>query len=687
MTDLRTDPIGFPAVASDGTAGGPRVADKRRFRPEIQGLRALAVLLVVVYHVWLGRVSGGVDVFFLITGFLITGQLFRAAGRGGIRFGPMWGRMIRRLFPAALTVLLVTMAASTVLLPETRWLQTIREIIASALYFENWRLAVDSVDYFAQHQAASVVQHFWSLSIQGQFYLVWPLLVALVAVVAARTRTNLRATLGGTLAVVFAASLAYSVVLTVTNQPLAYFSSLTRVWEFALGGLLALFLDAVVLPGAVRVVLGWLGVLALVSCGLVLQVGTVFPGYLALWPTLAAVLVIVAGSTGSAAGADRFLSARPLRYLGKLSYSLYLWHWPVLVLHLVAQNRSEPSLLTGALVIAFSLALSALTYHLVETPLREPRPGPRPTWAAYRLGAIALVPVLVAALSWQWISTDRATAQTSAIGDVDHPGAAALQDGFEYRGSPDAELVPPLLTVNDDYGRINDCVTPDGSQVKLCSSPTAGTPERRIMVVGDSHAQQLIGAMVPMAETRNWQIVSAIHWGCPLTADAEESEATYGECSDWNEDLVREIDRTRPDAVVTLASRDAGAGKTERTPQGYVDQWRKLEQLGIPVVAIRDNPRFDTKPVDCVQASGPYSPECDVPRSEVYASEPPYTSMETPPNVSYMDLSDHYCRPDVCPAVVGNVVVYLDDDHITATYMRTVAPLIQQEFEDALGWR
>ena len=221
---------------------GPLV---RVHRPELQGLRAVAVALVVVYHVWFGRVSGGVDVFFVISGFLLTGQLARAAGRGPLELGRRWSRTIVRLLPCAVVVLVATVVAGTLLLPEGRWPQTLREVVAAALFLENWRLAADAVDYAARSTMSSPVQHFWSLSIQGQFFLVWPLLVALVGIAArgdaARVRAHLTvATLG-----VFAASLTFSVVLTATNQPLAYFHSLTRLWEFALGGLLALTIDTV----------------------------------------------------------------------------------------------------------------------------------------------------------------------------------------------------------------------------------------------------------------------------------------------------------------------------------------------------------------------------------------------------------------------------------------------------------
>src|ERR1044071_1152876 len=256
-------------VAGQSRVSAPSPPKGRAFRPELQGLRALAVLLVVTYHVWLDRVSGGVDVFFVISGFLLTGQLTRAVTKGRVEFRPLWGRMIKRLFPAALTVLVAVMVVSVFVLPEPRWFQTIREVVAAALYVENWQLAADSVDYFAQNNGKSVVQHFWSLSIQGQLFLTWPLLIVGIGLAARRFGGGFRTWVAATLGVVGVASLTYSVVLTAQNQPLAYFHTLTRVWEFVLGGLLALVVDAIVLPRVARGVLGWLGVVGLVSCGLV----------------------------------------------------------------------------------------------------------------------------------------------------------------------------------------------------------------------------------------------------------------------------------------------------------------------------------------------------------------------------------------------------------------------------------
>ncbi|OLT09449.1 hypothetical protein BJF78_30780 [Pseudonocardia sp. CNS-139] len=349
---------------TDG-AGHPRSAVRRAgYRPELQGLRALAVVLVVVYHVWVGRVSGGVDVFFFVTGFLLTGQLVRAAEQGSLDVRQRWSRTLVRLVPTAAVVLAATAVAGAVLLPASRWAQTVREIGAAALFVENWQLAADAVDYAAQNDMASVVQHFWSLSIQGQVFLLWPLLIAVVALACRRAPGQLRRRATLALFGVFVVSLAYSVELTVTDQPLAYFHTLTRLWEFAAGGLFALHADRIVLGLRARVAAGWAGVVGLVACGAVLPVSTVFPGVAALWPTGCAALVLLAGRTGAAGGVDRLLAARPVRYLGDISYALYLWHWPVLVLWLVTRGQQAVGLRGGAAIVLVSLVLAAVTHHL-----------------------------------------------------------------------------------------------------------------------------------------------------------------------------------------------------------------------------------------------------------------------------------------------------------------------------------
>ncbi|MDX3659914.1 acyltransferase family protein [Streptomyces sp. ID05-26A] len=609
----------------------------RTYRAELQGLRAVAALLVVVYHVWLGRVSGGVDVFFLISGFLVTGQLVRATARGRLDLRTLWSRMAKRLLPAAFVVLAATLAAGALFLPANRWPQTAREVIASALFLENWQLASDSTDYYAQHEQASVVQHFWSLSIQGQFYLLWPLLILVV--------TLLRRSLLRVLLVVFAASLGCSVWLTAVDQPLAYFHTATRIWEFAFGGLLALVVSRVALPRHWGVLLGWTGLLGLLVCGIVLDVGAAFPGYLALWPTTCAAAVIAAGATGSRFGADRVLASEPLRYLGDLSYALYLWHWPVLVGWLVVQGRGEVGLIGGIAIISASLVLAAATHLLVEEPVRRSR------WRARTMVALVLVPLVAAAVVVQ---------------------PTGPREGAAAQLPADATDFAPF----DSQCRKSS----HSQELDVCYGLTEGPPTKRVVLVGDSHIQQYLAALAPIAERRGWQLIAMLKGACPFSTRSEKVPGDQS-CLRWNDNAAAEIIDLRPDFVFTLATRDVQVGLTEVTPPGFVERWRQLDAAQIPVVAVRDNPRYSFSVLDCVQVHGPV-PRCGAPRAELLAPVPPYAHLDVPGNVSFLDFSDHLCTEDQCPPFMGDLLVNFDDNHVSATFMRSLSEVVERALDD-----
>lgn len=645
----------------------------RRYRPELQGLRGLAVVLVVCYHIWLNRVSGGVDVFFVITGFLLTGQLARAAANGPIRVTERWARTLLRIGPASLTVLVGSAVLGYALLPEGRWGQTIRELVASALFVENWQLAADAVDYGARNNMASIVQHYWSLSVQGQFFLVFPVLVAVVALAARGQAARLHTLLTLTLLGLFVASLSFSIALTATDQPFAYFHTLTRLWEFALGGLLALWIDRIEVSRRARTALGWTGVVGLLLCGLVLPVSSLFPGWAALWPTVSGALVLLAGNTGSRFGTGRLLGSRPARYLGDISFALYLWHWPLLVLYLVSRDRDEVGLLGGAGIIAVSLVLAVATHHLVEKPALRAR--------ASRIGVLGLAVVMLVAGGWNAALAGRAVPE-GVVGDDAHPGALALA-GAEV---PASTLLPPAVSVYEDWVRVErwDCTQLARFPMDRCTLAADGEPTRRIVVVGDSHIQQFSGALVPIARQRGWEVTAILRGACPFST-ASEVVPDEPDCLNWNDAAAAEIADLRPDAVVTLASRDVRAGLTEQTPAGFVERWRALDELGIPVLAVRDNPRYDYSVPDCVQTFGADSARCGADREAVYRAVPPWLDRDdVPPNVSFLDVADALCDATRCPGTIGNVLVYLDDNHVSASYATSMAGLLENEIVAAL---
>lgn len=685
MTDIR---LGAPAP---GAAPGedPPASRASTFRPEIQGLRALAVALVVLYHVWIGRVSGGVDVFLVLSGFLLVGGFVRNADRGVLDVVGYWRRTAGRIIPPAMVVLAGTVVASVVFLPEMRWPQAVREVVASALFVENWRLAADSVDYYAAKNSASVVQHFWSLSIQGQFYVVFPLVVALVVVVARRMGRGPRPALAVALVVLSVVSLAHSVISTADAQQFAYFDATTRLWEFTLGGLLAITVDRLRLPAPARRALGWLGVVALIACGLVLDVAGGFPGYLALWPVACAACVIVAGRPGGW-GADRLLCSRPAIYLGDLAFSLYLWHWPVLVLTLVARGEQTTGWLDGLLVVVASLVLAVLTRRYVEVPLRRRRDRPvvpgrrRSLLPEHRLAGVSLVLVLVVAAGWQGLA-DARTEPPLVLGDLDHPGAESLVPGFVYRGRPGAPVAPDPITLSADWSQpIGPCVTGRTSAaLEVCTAPTSGTPTRRVVVLGDSHTQQVIPALMPIAAQRGWEVTSMLKGACPFMLGPGVDPA----CTAWNTAAVDQILAIRPDVVVVQASENARPGDHEDTPPSFVAAWQVLAGHGIRVLATRDNPRYDTSPTLC--RDGAYGPAatCDHAKADVYPATPSYATVPgVPPTTAFLDTGDLYCAGATCPPVIGNVLVYLDDNHISASYARTMAPEVARRMDALLDW-
>ena len=343
----------------------------KRFRPEIEGLRVVAALLVAVYHIWLGRVSGGVDVFFVVSGFLITTSIVSKYNRTGeFKFIPYVTNLIKRLFPAVITVVFAVIILSAFFLPRTILDKTVSEVIASIFYYQNWQLALSNTDYLNQEQMKTPLEHFWAMSIQGQFYLIWFLVFTLIFYLAKKPlKINGLQLVNITLGILFILSLSYSIFLTSVNQPWAYFDVSTRIWEFSLGGLLAVNLSRIPLNAFVGNIIGWIGLIGLLLTGVIFDVSTLFPGYIALWPMLCAVAILMSGNIDTKFGVKRLLGSKPMVKIGGLSFGLYLWHWVILSFYQYHFDN-RPSIVVGVGIIIFSLVLSWLMTKYIEEPLR-----------------------------------------------------------------------------------------------------------------------------------------------------------------------------------------------------------------------------------------------------------------------------------------------------------------------------
>jgi len=661
---------------------------------ELHGLRGLALALVVLFHLFgAGRVSGGVDVFLLVSGFLVTGSLVRRAEARNLRLRDQYARHAARLVPAAAVVLSAVALLTVLVLPRGTWVQNARELAASALYLENWELIASQLSYDAAGASTSPLQHFWSLAVQGQFFLVWPLVVLGLAAVARRAGRSLRTVVGWFTFVAVAASFAWAVHLVGVAQPVAYFHSASRFWEIGAGALLAIVLPRLRLPDGVRDVIAWLGLAMVVASGFIVDGASTFPGPWALWPVTGALLVLAGAGTRTGRGPGILLDTAPLRFVADISYSLYLWHWPLLIGYLAWREYPAVGWRGGAVVLGASVALAWVTERLVERRARAGAllQGNRVT--LLRSGAAVAALALVAtggatALAAQ----DRTSVAALETTSSDHPGALALGSASAPTSSPGDVVPPPHLAMADRSWVLEDgCVQVTGTKdpgavdVLECVLNDPATPTRTIVMVGDSHMVQWEPAMTVAAQDAGWRVVLFAKHSCRMASEFDDVRSNPT-CEAWNASVLAELARSRPDAVVVMGTRTYEQKDGEYVSQGEVAAWRELDALGIPVVTIRDNPRFARDVPACVEKH-PEGAECARARASMFAPRNPLESTDgVPRSAGHVDLTDYFCGPERCETVIGNVLVYRDQHHITRTYARSLAPAFTAELRAEAPW-
>lgn len=653
---------------------------KRQYRPEIEGLRAIAALLVAVYHIWMMRVSGGVDVFFVVSGFLITTSLLSKYARDGyIKFGDFILGLLRRLLPSALIVMIFITIGSFFILPDVRFTATIQEIIASLLYFENWQLAISGTDYLDQNNPQSPVQHFWAMSIQGQFYVIWFLLISVAIIISKRTNISLKKVFTIVLLVLFTASLIYSVYITSANQPWAYFDTGARVFEFAVGGLLMIYIFNLNIHRYVSFTLGWFGLGILLFTGILLDVQGTFPGFIALIPISAAVLILISGQTPSKYGVEKLLSAAPLRFLGSLSYGIYLWHWPILIFYYEIFDVETVLVLHGIIIIVISVVLSYITTNLVEKPIIKFINKHNFTFKGFS-PIIGLITVLVISLGSWYFYMNKQNIPLEA-GNEDYPGVMVHSAEYDNSSLEEKEPVPYLSKVLDDKTPAYECqVSAQSSEIRVCDYGKEQNYDYTVAVVGGSKSTHWVSPLEPIAEEENLRLINITKSGCRFTA---ETENYTEQCIEWNKKVIDEIINEDVDLVVTLA--DIAYSDLYDVPDGFIEQFKKLEEVNINILALRDTPYFKGSVPECIDRHGRDSIECKIVKDDVYNSPSAWDRLDSKPaNVWYADYSDYFCGPEYCDPVVGNVIGYFDHDHMTETFSKTFTPLLYRDVMDAL---
>ena len=651
------------------------------------------MVVVVLYHLWPQWFPGGfigVDVFFVVSGFLITGNMIREVERSGrLSLRDFWSNRVRRILPAGLTAIAATALAAIWLLPLSRLSQVSTHALTSAFYVQNWMLAYESVDYLAQTNPETPFEHYWSLAVEEQFYLLWPLVVVLVLAVVGRSLV--RKGLAIAFAVLVGASFVWSVLKVGQGDPSAYFATTTRLWELGVGALLALVPSTLTLSSRVRVGCGFGSVAVILAAVMLIQPSDPFPGLLALAPVAGAFLMVVAGPIPQQARPlHAVLNWRPVQWLGDTSYSLYLWHFPPIVIY-VAIVGSTPDLGAGLALALGSVALAGLSYYFVEQPTRRSVWLKAGTYRALTCGMIALV--ATAAISCLPLVPvmrhlqEVADAQEAPL-PIERQGANAFDLTRLSETDDPSFIAPDRPVLPDPIGDLALPVMPGHVYYKCHVSRDEASPAcsygpdyatRVVAIVGDSNSAQYLPALLEIADEDDWRLVLLTRSECPFNPAMIPSSANNSACPEQNALLLDYlINDLRPDTVFTAASPsyrfDDTAGEPAGAP-GFAEYWNRLLDAGIEVVAVRPIPRPMADPVECVVKNLKSPLRCAEPREQDLLPDVAALydrAFELSPRTVEVDLGNKVCSRNLCYQVLGNTLVYRDKAHFSVEFVETL---------------
>jgi peptidoglycan/LPS O-acetylase OafA/YrhL len=635
------------------------------YRTDIEGLRGVAVLLVVLYHAGVPGFGGGfvgVDVFFVLSGYLITGLLVKEIeGAGRLDLWTFYARRARRLLPAAALVIVATLAAAMVLYSPMEQTRLAHTALAAVAYASNLWFALRSTDYFAESSETNPLLHTWSLSVEEQFYIVWPVLVML-----ALRGTGSRGRLLAVMAGLSVLSLAGSVWLTQASPAWAFYGAPTRAWEFGVGGIAALLSMAALRtwPGATRM-LGWLGLLAIGAATAIYTKHTAFPGFVALLPVGGTIALLLAGAVAPGAGVGRVLDAAPLQRLGRLSYSWYLWHWPVLVM--AAAVVPDLSLAGRLACVGLSLGLAALTYALVENPIRvNQRLALRP---AYSLGLAVLL-----------------------MAGGGGASLAVRQSALETAASPAHQI---FVSARWDRPRLGDCNANWGvDEARECVfGDTASVTT--VALFGDSHAAHWAPAFEALAHEQGWRLVTLTKNACPAAAVPFNDPRSHhdDECSMWRTSALERLEAIRPDIVVLGNATTFYPGITfEQWRTGFRATLGTLDSASLPTLVLWGSPSAPLDIPEClsravVQRRDPNS-LCAFGTAAALHLTSYHAASEVASELARVrvaDLSAHFCDETECRPIVAGVVVLYDRHHLTASMAGRLVPILNRHVVELLG--
>lgn len=675
-------------VDAASAPSGPPDRAASRFRDDIQGLRAIAVLAVVMYHASVPFIPGGyvgVDVFFVISGFLITSHLLASSAReGGIKFGAFYARRARRILPASFVVLVLSIFAALIWLPPLQLRSALVDAVATALYIPNYLFAIEGTNYLSEY-TPSLFQHYWSLGVEEQFYLVWPalLVVGLLIFKSFKRLTWL-------IAVVVVLSFVLCVLVSFRASSWAFFSLPTRGWELGVGGLtaFALFNRGALLNPVFANVIGWLGLFGILVSIVIFTSETFFPGYAAALPTISTALVILGGATQSRMSPTAILSLRPLVFIGLISYSLYLVHWPALVIPQAAVGyfRILPLPVTVSIAVA-CVPIAWLLYRFVEEPMRNTQVLVKAR--ARRTAGLAIVSTVATvciALLGMVVADARPLTSTHAVAET------VIASPPEFTSFVPSNLEPTLAATADD----NPLISSNGCQASFAQTDPGGCtfgPSGRPLIVlfGDSHAGHWFPALNDFVDKNGYELKTYTKNSCPsVEVPTQRAGAPYTACDIWRSAVIAQLEQLNP-ALIVLSNYGANVAADEgQQAAAWADGVTKtVSSLGgiAPIAVIADTPDLKQTPSICLSAHLMSTINCS--RTREFALASPTREAErlaaTEAGAVDVDLTDYMCSATTCAPVVGRTLIYRDAQHLTATFSRQLGAVLGQKLEPLIA--
>ena len=631
------------------------------FRPDIEGLRAVAVILVVFYHAGLPILQGGfigVDIFFVVSGYLITSLLAKELNStGGIGLSRFYARRVRRLLPASILVVIAVCLIEAMVAGPMAQFEVLRAALATICYSSNLYFARIQLHYFAQGLETEPLLHTWSLAVAAQIYLAWPVFLLLLTRMIGNVRIRILV-----IAAITALSFSGCVWLTALNRAMAFYLPPSRAWEFSIGGLLAFVpLPWLTAHENLRKCLGAAGLIVLVSCGALMTDSAGFPGYIAAVPVLATLAVLQGGAGAPDSLGARVLNWRPLQYVGGISYSLYLWHWPVLMM--AREMFPNDSAAVRAACIALSMVLAAITRVTVENPIRfNSFLGSR---SLLSLGLVGLsMTICIGGLAAWWV---------------------ALNHSAQFRKFNEARNDIP------SFYRTGCTADLSGGRPNLCFFGELAHPQSTVVLYGDSHAAQWFPAMKVIAESRHWKLVTIIKSSCsPINIKTLNDIRAIEACERWRKLTIAAIQEIHPDTVIMSSSSRYPQRDNPRLidasdwEKGSRDTFLAIAGHGIHLQFIRDTPHADYDVPPCLaqlawngHATCPPLNRAAALNSDIYQAV--IRAAVDIANVRIIDMADAICGTTTCATEQGDLVKYRDTDHLTSSYAESLADALQTQ--------